>query len=288
MKVCQTCDTRFTTADWTCPACGHQPQEVSGIPAFAPGLSSVREGFDPAYFERLFALEDANFWFQSRNHLILWAMRKYFPKPERLLEIGCGTGFVLAALSAAFPALNLTGSELHAEGLAWTAKRLSRATFLQMDARRIPYESEFDVVGAFDVLEHIDEDEQVLAEVHRALRPGGGLLLTVPQHGFLWSASDDYAYHKRRYGRGELLSKMKKAGFDVKCCTSFVTFLLPALVASRLRSRSQQEYDPEAEFRLSPILNRALLGVMNAERALIGMGLRFPAGGSLLIAAERA
>jgi SAM-dependent methyltransferase len=156
-----------------------------------------------------------------------------------------------------------------------------------MDARRIPYDSEFDLVGAFDVIEHIDEDEQVLAQAHRALKPGGGLLLTVPQHRFLWSASDDYAYHKRRYSRGELLAKLRHAGFTVKCCTSFVTLLLPALMVSRLRNRSSQDFDPEAEFRLSPMLNRVLAAVMSAERTLIRSGVRLAAGGSLLVAAAR-
>jgi len=287
MKVCPACETRFSASDWTCPACGHVPPEISGVPSFAPELSAVTSGFDPAYFETLFRLEDGNFWFQARNRLILWAMHKYFPDCKRFLEVGCGTGFVLAAVSRAFPGLAPTGSELHAEGLAWTARRLPRADFVQMDARRIPYDCEFDLVGAFDVIEHIDEDEQVLAQARQALRPRGGLLLTVPQHRFLWSASDDYAYHKRRYSRGELLAKVKRAGFAVKCCTSFVTMLLPALMASRLRIRSSRDFDPEAEFRLSPLMNQVLAAVMSAERALIRSGVRLPAGGSLLLAAER-
>ena len=79
-----------------------------------------------------------------------------------------------------------------------------------MDARRIPFEREFDVVGAFDVLEHIVEDEDVLGQMFKATRPGGGLLVTVPQHPFLWSASDEHAMHQRRYSRAELRRKVER------------------------------------------------------------------------------
>ena len=80
-----------------------------------------------------------------------------------------------------------------------------------MDARRIPYEAEFDVIGAFDVIEHIYEDAAVLQQMHRAVRPGGGIIVTVPQHRFLWSKQDEFSCHFRRYTRGELMSKVSCA-----------------------------------------------------------------------------
>ncbi len=76
---------------------------------------------------------------------------------------------------------------------------------LQFDACAIPYKAEFDVIGAFDVIEHIEEDTAALTQMYQALKPGGGLLITVPQHRFLWSAVDEMSYHKRRYHRNELI-----------------------------------------------------------------------------------
>ena len=102
------------------------------------------------------------------------------------------------------------------------------AELLEVDARRLPFEAEFDVVGAFDVLEHIEEDERALIEMHAALRPGGGLVVTVPQHPALWSAVDEYSRHVRRYRRSELLTKLRDSGFEVIHWTSFVSLLLPA------------------------------------------------------------
>jgi SAM-dependent methyltransferase len=287
MKRCLRCDEKFETGAWSCPACGWAPQLNGNVPLFAPELDEVREGFDPRYFENLYRLESGSFWFRSRNKLILWAIERFFGKAGNMLEIGCGTGFVLAAIEAARPQLTLCGSEVHTAGLGFTARRLQRTALLQMDARNVPFESEFDLVGAFDVLEHIEEDEAVLREAHRALKPCGGLLLTVPQHRFLWSAADDYTYHKRRYTRGELVSKAERAGFDVIFCTSFVSLLMPFLLASRLANRSSADFDPEAEFRIPAFANALFERAMDVERAAIGAGIRLPFGGSLLLVATK-
>ena len=108
--------------------------------------------------------------------------------------------------------MRLVGSEIFAGGLAIAKARLPKAELYQMDAQRILFECEFDVVGAFDVLEHLVEDENTLAQMFDATRPGGGLLVTVPQHRYLWSASDQFAMHQRRYNREELRKKVESVG----------------------------------------------------------------------------
>ncbi len=159
-----------------------------------------------------------------------------------------------------------------------------------MDARHIPYREEFDVIGAFDVLEHIEEDEAVLAEVSHALRPGGGFLATVPQHPSLWSLQDEHAHHVRRYTAGGLRRKVERAGFDVVRMTSFVSLLLPMMVAARARTRGRTTdvgFDAIDELRQPRAVNGALGAVMTFERALIRRGLSLPAGGSLLLVARK-
>ena len=176
----------------------------------------------------------------------------------------------------------VAGSELHAEGLPFAARRAPGAELMQMDARRIPFCAEFDVVGAFDVLEHIEEDEQVLRGIFDACRPGGGVLLTVPQHAWLWSRRDEIARHRRRYSRRELLAKLASAGFRRPWATSFVSLLLPLMALSRRRKDVSS-----AELEVGDAANRVLLAVMALERGLIRAGLRLPAGGSLLVAAHK-
>jgi SAM-dependent methyltransferase len=251
-------------------------------------LIEDEETFDPDAFAHLAAAEASCFWFQGRNELIAWALGKYAPGTRSFLEAGCGTGFVLSGLREAFPHMRLVGGEYYPAGLAVARERLPGIELLQLDARELPYEREFDAVGTFDVIEHIPEDELALAQMHRALKPGGTLLLTVPQHPWLWSKMDEYGHHQRRYRRGELVAKVRRAGFEIERVTSFVSLLLPAMVASRFIDRVRRsDYDPAAELRPPRALDRAMRAVLKAETAMIRRGISFPAGGSLLLVARR-
>jgi SAM-dependent methyltransferase len=287
MKVCLACGHRFQAAGWACPECNRSPAERGPYPAFAPNTTELVDSYDAACFSRLAALEAGNFWFEARNRLLVWALRRYFPAARNFLEVGCGTGFVLAGIQRAFPALALAGAEAFIEGFAHARGRVPRAALFQMDARRIPFEDEFDVIGAFDVLEHIEEDVAVLSEIFRAVRPGGGLMLTVPQHPFLWSHTDEYARHKRRYTRGELVDKVRGAGFEIARATSFVSLLLPAMALSRVASGPARRADPLPELGIAPWMNAVLTRVLAVERTMIERGVSFPAGGSLLLVARK-
>jgi SAM-dependent methyltransferase len=289
VKLCPVCRHRFTTAGWRCPACAHTPQAVDGFTAFAPGLAETSDGFEARYFNHLVTLEATHFWFRARNDLIRWARARYFPAARSLLEVGCGAGQVLAAIRNAFPGLVLAGSEVHTAGLVHAAARLPGVTLLQMDARAMPFQEEFDVVAAFDVLEHVTEDSLVLAEMARAVIRGGGLLITVPQHPSLWGPTDNYARHKRRYTRSALLEKLVAAGFRPLRTTFFVSLLFPLLVASRWWTcRRPAPFDPLGEFRTSQRVGCLLEALMRLERRLIAAGVSFPLGGSLLVVARRA
>ena len=200
MKRCLACNGLYQPVMDNCPVCGKSPVWVEGFQAYAPALAHSGGGFESSYFSELARLEGKNFWFRSRNRLIIWALKKYFPNFQSILEIGCGTGYVLSGLSNAFTKATLQGSEIFTAGLGFAAKRLPSATFMQMDARNIPFAEEFDVIGAFDVLEHIEEDERVLEQAHVALKPLGLMLITVPQHAWLWSSVDEYACHEALLG----------------------------------------------------------------------------------------
>jgi SAM-dependent methyltransferase len=285
VKRCLACGERFASDGWRCPACGNAPP-FDGVVTFAPELA-IGGGLSPESFEMLPEVEERSFWFRSRNQLIAWAIRTYFPAARSLLEVGCGTGFVLAGLGRAFPELQLSGSEISPAGLTVARSRVPCAELFQMDARRVPFDSEFDVIGAFDVLEHIAEDEVVLTEIRRAVRPGGGVVVTVPQHPFLWSEADEFSRHERRYTRRELVSKVEQAGLHVRRVTSFVTLLLPAMWLSRAWSRRSESFDPGREYRSSARVDRALERVMAVERSAIKRGFDLPVGGSLLVVATR-
>lgn len=287
MRRCMSCGSVHSSGN-SCPSCGYCPEVVDGFKAYAPDLAHEGGGFEASYFSELARLEEGYFWFEARNRLIVWAVKKFVPEVRTFLEIGCGTGYVLAGLAREFPRARLSGSEIFTAGLDFAARRVPRATFMQMDARRIPFQTEFDAMGAFDVLEHIQEDAEVLAQMYDALRPGGHVFITVPQHPWLWSASDEHARHVRRYSANELHSKLRAAGFDIRLSTSFVSLLLPVMWVARFLNRTAaSDADPAREFELPAVLNRAFYRIMSAELGLIGANVRFPVGGSRLVVARK-
>lgn len=235
-------------------------------------------------FECVAPLEAGSFWFRSRSRLIEWALGRYFPQIRTFLEVGCGNGFVLAGLHARRPDLEVAGTDLAPEGLRLARARLPHVPLVQADARQLPIARRYDAVGIFDVLEHIDDDRRVLGELFRVVRPGGGLIVTVPQHRWLWSPMDDLACHRRRYVRRELVDKVAGAGFRITRVSSFVSLLAPAMFAARYGRRTA---DVQRELHLPRPLDAAGERVMDLERALIRAGISWPLGGSLLLVGVR-
>ncbi len=260
----------------------------AGFLAFAPALAAQNDGFNPDTFQRYAAVEAGHFWFLGRNALLRKVMLRYFDAAKKVLEIGCGTGFVLAHTRHTYPDAQLNGSDIFTEGLQFAQSRVPNATLFQMDACHIPFCEEFDLIGAFDVLEHIDDDQAALQQIFAACHTGGGVILTVPQHRWLWSATDDYAHHKRRYTRAELLAKVQAAGFHIQYVTSFVSLLVPLMWLSRWLQKSAQACDQmDAGFKIGNLANVILGSVMTLERGLLSLGITFPIGGSLLLVATK-
>ena len=258
------------------------------MPLFSPEMAHNSSGFRASSFELLAALEADYFWFRARNKLIIGAHGKYGARVSSFMEIGCGTGFVLRGIEQHFPNIRLVGSEIYPEGITFAAERIARCEFMQMDARKIPFIDEFDAVGAFDFIEHIEEDETVLRQIYQALKPDGLLMLTVPQHRWLWSPVDANACHVRRYAVRELHEKITCAGFTIVRSTSFITSLLPLMLISRIFQRGKSEmYNPYTEFQINSILNRLLEKFLGLEIGLIRMGVSFPVGGSRLLVAKK-
>jgi SAM-dependent methyltransferase len=242
-------------------------------------------GFNVDCFERLSSREEKSFWFIKRNELILWALEKYRGNIDSFLEIGCGTGFVIAAISGRYPEARVVGTEYFDEGLIYARIRLPQADLRTMDARSLPFSEEFDVIGAFDVIEHIVEEEIVVEQIFKALKRNGLAVITVPQHQWLWSDVDVAACHVKRYAPGELENLLGRSGFEVIRSTSFVTALLPIMYLSRVLKRNKMHQ--EAELDMSPLLNGIFKIIMSIDLLLIRAGLSLPFGGSRLVIARK-
>ena len=251
-------------------------------------MKDAKTGFEPSNFTSLYELESENFWFVVRNEFIKWSILKYKPNPASVLEIGCGTGFVTSMLRSELPDANILASELHDEALTFARNRVSGVEFITLNALELGFDKEFELVGAFDVLEHIDDDVEVIKNVYTALEKNGIFVLTVPQHKWLWSAADVHAKHARRYDPNELESKLRRVGFSIEYTTSFVFVLLPIMSLSRLLSKkSGVNYSIEKELKSSFLVDRVLRVLLRFDLLLAKLGANLPVGGSRLIVARK-
>jgi SAM-dependent methyltransferase len=263
---------------------------VDGVKCYHPEVAESYDSYPENGFEVTDDVEAESFWVRSRTRLLKSEVsRACGGSGARMLEVGCGTGVFLRSL-AGTPGLELLGSKIYLRGLESARARGGAIEFIQLDATRIPFQSEFDIVGAFDVIEHIDDDAAVLRGVCRSLKPGGQLLLTVPQHPFLWSRLDELVHHKRRYTRDGLVRKVQEAGLYVSYASSFLFTCFPLMLISRLFDRgggpdAKGEFDRRVRF--SPLVNAVLDALMRIDEWLIRRRFSLPWGGSLLLVARK-
>ncbi len=252
--------------------------------------------YHPEYFEPLFAAEDRHFWFRSRSRCIAAATRLISNRSELkdVLEHGCGTGYVLSGLPKLFPQARVAGADLFPEALELARHRFA-GPLIQTDLINCDFRAAFDLIGIFDVLEHLDDDVQALRSISNQLRPGGWLLLTVPAHMSLWSGYDVASGHRRRYTLAQLRTRLGEAGFSVEYGTEFMMPLLPLMwLRRRLAWRGAAKPGPPAgaavenELRVRPLVNRALELILRPEAPWIARHRRLPCGTSLLALARRA
>jgi SAM-dependent methyltransferase len=254
-------------------------------------------GYDPVFFDRLARVEDRHFWFRARNQLILSLARRIGAEMKpggRILEVGCGTGNVLRYLERACPRAVVCGMDLWLEGLRYARGR-SGCSLVQGDMRTHPFATRFDLIGMFDVLEHIPDDRQTLRHARVMLAPRGRLLLTVPAHQSLWSYFDESAHHCRRYCRAELVEKLIDAGYEIEASSEFMASTFPLLWLTRRLAglRDSKNHDGKKrelaldEFRIVPVVNELLTWILAAEMRWLARGHSLPLGSSLLVLARR-
>lgn len=238
---------------------------------------------DPAYTAVHIEEDRQHWWFRGRLAVIRTVLRQALPpRPVRLLEVGCGTGNVLAALGEFGEAV---GVEAHPDlrAVAIAAGLDVRPGTLPDD---LPIEPGWaDVVLLLDVLEHLDDDAAALAAARVLLRAGGLLVATVPAYGWLWSAHDVALGHRRRYTARRLSRVVTGAGFGVARVTYFSTLLFPAMAAVRLAKRLAGDVAHDLH-RPPATVNRILETVFAFERHLLG-AVDLPFGSSVLLIARR-
>ncbi len=248
-------------------------------------------GFDPGHFATLVRAEDRHFWFRVRNRVIAAVVRRLvapLPAGYRVLEVGCGTGNVLRVLESECKDGSVFGVELFGEGVEYARRRVS-CPVTAGDIRDGHPAAPFDIIGMFDVLEHIEDDVATLRQLGSILTARGRILLTVPAHPELWSDFDVASHHHRRYTEPGLRAVFASAGFKIEYLTPFMSMLYPLM---RMRRRAtagavNARAVVDDEFRLSPVANVIAYCALFPESIAVGRGWRIPMGTSLLAVARR-
>jgi ubiquinone/menaquinone biosynthesis C-methylase UbiE len=254
----------------------------------------LSEGYDPAFFKSLDEIEDRHFWFRARKRVVASVIRTLTARLKpgyHVLELGCGNGGMLRLLKECSPGGKVIGMDLFAEGLR-NARTRCDCALVQGDVGLPPFGEQFQIVGMFDVLEHIEQDIAALRDVRRMLAPGGAIVITVPAHMSLWSYFDVAAHHARRYCTQELATKLDTAGFEVEYVTQFMGAIYPLVWLGRrvkgvLGASGNAVKQTQQELRITPGLNALLDRVLAGEEALIRNRRKLTRGTSILALARR-
>ena len=240
-------------------------------------------------YEELRCNEDRHWWLVGRRKIFLDFLRQEASRtrfPYSALDCGCGSGAFVSRIDMAAIAvgLDLRPPVRLGDG---------RVEFVQALIEELPFsDSCFDVICAFDVLEHIENDVATLEQMRHCLKPDGRLFVSVPAYDLLWDVLDDLAGHVRRYRLREVRAKLKSAGFTSTKLTYFNTLLFPAVLAVRLLHKLKRKLGlkpPSSDFAVprSRALNALLRTVFEFEVHLLRR-IDFPYGGSILAIAGHA
>lgn len=263
-------------------------KEINNIKIFHDDIHHNHQDYNAQGLDNLFREEEKHFWFISRKEFICQEMKKFLPLSSTIIEIGAGTGNVARFLKQN-NYLRMSVGEMHHSGLQYARSYGIEACY-QFDLLRTPFINEFDTVCMFDVLEHIEEDDNAIQNTHKMLKGHGTIVLTVPAHMWLWNREDAIAGHKTRYTKSGLIHKLEKHGFEIITAKYFFISITPLLYLRTILHKdtktavAQDEFD--IDISVHPIVNKILLFISRLENKL-NKYLPNLFGGSLLVIAKK-
>ena len=234
-------------------------------------------------YQKMYELEEKYWWHVGRQDIIATQIKKLFKdkqKPASILDVGCGTGVNFRILKKFGQVTGVDDSKL---AINFCRKRgIGEAKTGQ--AEKLPFpKNSFDLICAFDLIEHVDDDVLALKEFQRVCKPGGFVFILAPAYQFLWSEHDEALHHKRRYSLSDLHRKMSLSNLNVVKRSYLITFLfIPILLFRFLKSLINNQKKPSTSYVLMPLLlNAFFIWLLKIESKLLAK-INFPFGASVM------
>lgn len=222
---------------------------------------------DAQYYRDMAELQTDHWWYEGRRRILASIIQDMNLKPgSKILEAGCGPGANLEMLKT-FGTVSAFEPEEFAARHASEISGLDVKTGLLPDP--FPFDGPFDLIGAFDVIEHIDDDVGALLALRSRLRIDGHAVFTVPAHQWLWSKHDDINHHKRRYSRRQFKEALLKAGYKIEKISYYNMWLFPLAVGVRVLKKILGK-DDESDVQMpSKAVNKILCSLFSSERHIL-------------------
>lgn len=251
---------------------------------------------DKNYFKDYYILERNHWWFKARLEILEELVSKFFEKtktePPKILNAGVATGATSFMLEKFGKVTSLEYDQACCEFLRETVN----LEVTQGSLTALPYnDHSFDMVCAFDVIEHIEDDVTAVSEIKRVLKPNGKIFLTVPAYMFLWSEHDVINHHFRRYTSANFSSLIQKADLNIAYKSYFNFLLFLPIAAARTASNFLQKFKKKGnkkisdfqKFKTEGLVDKLFYKIFKSEKGLIKRKFRLPFGVSLLLVADK-
>jgi len=241
---------------------------------------------DTNYYSTLDSVQERHWWYAARRTILERVLQQVYAQgvpPGKLYDLGCGVGANLPVLEKFGPTV---GVDMSPEAIEFCQRRgRSNVALADLNLLQGIDDASGSVVVLADVIEHLDDEQPCLRAAHRALAPGGALIVTVPAYMFLWSPADDLNHHKRRYTAPRLRDVIEPL-FRIEHLTYFNTLLFGLIVAGRIGEKVLKRSGDDTAKLPPAALNLALEKIFRAESHVVPR-LKLPFGNSVLCVARK-
>ena len=209
-------------------------------------------------------VEEKHFYYVSKRYFIQKTLERWSPKNQKILDIGCGTGRESKILAHFGQVTGIDGSK---EVIKFCRDKNFHRLVLYEIKQQLPFASNtFDMVCAFDVLEHLKDDNLIIKEIYRILKRGGHLFLIVPAYQWLFSSHDRALGHQRRYNRKQILTLLKSANFKIiKISYTNMLLLLIAAPLRLINKNKKNQIKTDVSIRVPNFINKILIALLRKE-----------------------